>query len=111
MWELPAGRIDEGEAELVAAKRELLEETGYRASRWKQVLRFWASPGFVAETMALYLARGLREGAAEPEEDEVIEVRFVPLSKAVAMVKRGTICDGKTIAGILWLVQEQSRKR
>src|SRR5262249_52439963 len=72
LYELPAGRIDEGERELEAAKRELLEETGYSARTWKRILRFWASPGFVAETMSLYLARSLRPGQARPENDEVI---------------------------------------
>jgi ADP-ribose pyrophosphatase len=105
LWELPAGRIDEGENDLAAAKRELLEETGYTASRWRAILRFYASPGFLAETMNLYLARGLRPGEAQPEPDEVIQIRMVPLSSAVRMVMRGTIKDGKTIAGVLWLSQ------
>ena len=108
LWELPAGRIDEGENDLHAAKRELLEETGYTASRWRRILRFYASPGFLAEAMNLYFARGLRAGPAQPEADEVIQVRMVPLSAAVRMVMRGTIKDGKTIAGVLWL--SQSRK-
>lgn len=103
LWELPAGRIDPGEQELKAAKRELIEETGYRAERWRRILRFYASPGFMAETMAVYLATGLRLGEAEPEEDEVIEIRMVPLPVAVDMVLRGTIRDGKTIASVLWL--------
>jgi ADP-ribose pyrophosphatase len=103
LYELPAGRIDEGEKELNAAKRELLEETGYSARSWKRILRFWASPGFVAEAMSIYLARGLKAGAAQPEDDEVIEIQFVPLKKAVAMVVKGTIQDAKTIAGVLWL--------
>jgi ADP-ribose pyrophosphatase len=103
LYELPAGRIDEGENEVKAAKRELLEETGYSARSWKRVLRFWASPGFVAEAMSLYLARDLSPGAAQPEDDEVIELQFVPLKKAVSMVTNGTIQDAKTIAGILWL--------
>lgn len=108
LWELPAGRIDEGENDLAAAKRELLEETGYTASRWRRILHFYASPGFLAEAMNLYFASGLRPGPAQPEADEVIHVRMVPLSAAVRMVMRGTIKDGKTIAGILWL--SQSRK-
>ena len=108
LWELPAGRIDEGENDLAAAKRELLEETGYTASRWRRILHFYASPGFLAEAMNLYFARRLRAGPAQPEGDEVIQVRMVLLSAAVRMVMRGTIKDGKTIAGILWL--SQSRK-
>jgi ADP-ribose pyrophosphatase len=105
LWELPAGRIDEGENDLAAAKRELLEETGYTASRWRRILHFYASPGFLAEAMNLYFARGLRAGPAQPEADEVIQIRMVPLSAAVRMVMQGTIKDGKTIAGILWLSQ------
>jgi ADP-ribose pyrophosphatase len=106
LWELCAGRIDKGENELAAAKRELLEETGYTASRWKRILNFYASPGFVAETMSIYLARGLRPGTAQPEEDEVIEIKFFPLSTAVRMVVTGRVHDGKTISGVLWLNHE-----
>lgn len=107
LWELPAGRIDKGEQPLAAAKRELLEETGYRARSWKRILKFYASPGFVAEPMTLFWARDLKPGPAQPEADEVIEQRLVPLSKAVEMVRRGTIRDAKTISGILWLALER----
>ena len=103
LWELPAGRIDEGEAELKAAQRELLEETGYTAQNWRRILRFYASPGFMAETMAVYLATGLRRGIAQPEEDEVIFKRLVPLASAIRMVLSGKIRDGKTISSVLWL--------
>jgi ADP-ribose pyrophosphatase len=108
LWELPAGRIDNGENGLTAARRELMEETGYTATHWKCILRFYASPGFLAETMDVYLARGLRRGKAQPEADEVIRIRKVPLSTAVSMVMKGAIRDAKTIASVLWL--NQSRK-
>jgi ADP-ribose pyrophosphatase len=112
LWELCAGRMDKGENELTAAKRELLEETGYSAGRWKRILKFYASPGFVAETMSIYLATSLRPGIAQPEEDEVIQIKFFPLSAAVRMVMAGRIHDGKTISGILWLNQDRgSQKR
>jgi len=111
LWELPAGRIDNGENDLHAAKRELLEETGYTAKRWRRILRFYASPGFLAEAMNLYLARGLRAGPAQPEPDEIIHVRMVPLSAAVRMVMRGAIKDGKTISGILWLSQSRESSK
>jgi ADP-ribose pyrophosphatase len=103
LWELPAGRIDPGEQELKAAQRELLEETGYTASKWRRILKFYASPGFMAETMAVYLATGLKKGKAQPEEDEVIVQRMVSLPDAVRRVLRGTIRDAKTISSVLWL--------
>jgi ADP-ribose pyrophosphatase len=109
LWELPAGRIDKGENELHAAKRELLEETGYTAARWKRILKFYASPGFVAETMSLYLAQGLTAGVAQPEDDEVITVRFFPLKDAMSMVVRNVIRDAKTISGVLWLSHERDK--
>jgi ADP-ribose pyrophosphatase len=102
LWELPAGRIDHGESTLAAAKRELLEETGISARQWRHALTFYASPGFLDETMAVYMAQELTRGAAQPEEDEMIAKRFFPLSHAVRMVMNGRIHDGKTIAGILW---------
>jgi ADP-ribose diphosphatase len=105
MWELPAGRIDDGETALTAAKRELLEETGYSARQWKRILHFYVSPGFLDETMTIYLARGLRAGEAQPEADERIAVKFFSLSEAKQMALHGRIRDAKTIAGILWLAQ------
>ncbi len=105
MWELPAGRIDDGETALTAAKRELLEETGYSARQWKRILHFYASPGFLDETMTIYLAQGLQAGEAQPEADEKITTRFFPLSEAKQMALHGRIRDAKTIAGILWLAQ------
>ncbi len=105
MWELPAGRIDDGETSLTAAKRELLEETGYSAHHWKRVLHFYVSPGFLDETMTIYLARGLQAGKAQPEADEKIATRFFPLSEAKRMALNGRIRDAKTISGILWFAQ------
>jgi ADP-ribose pyrophosphatase len=105
LWELPAGRIDPGENALAGAKRELIEETGYRAKQWKRAVFFYASPGFLDETMAIYLARGLTSGEATPEEDEAIECQLIPFSKVIDMVFKGTIRDGKTISGVLWLAE------
>jgi ADP-ribose pyrophosphatase len=105
MWELPAGRIDDGETALTAAKRELLEETGYTARQWKRILHFYVSPGFLDETMTIYLARGLKAGRAQPEPDERIAVSFFTLSEAKRMALNGRIRDAKTIAGVLWLAE------
>src|SRR5258705_1725418 len=111
MWELPAGRIDDGERKLAAAKRELLEETGYTARRWKKILHFYVSPGFLDETMTIYLAEALKSGIAQPEEDEKIAVRFFTLSETVRMVNHGRIRDAKTIAGVLWLSLQRRKGR
>src|ERR1700686_5727844 len=111
MWELPAGRIDDGETALTAAKRELLEETGYSARRWKRILHFYVSPGFLDETMTIYLAQGLKVGKAQPETDERIVTRFFSLLEAKQMAVNGRIRDAKTIAGILWLANRDTRKK
>src|SRR5258706_1888565 len=108
LLELPAGRIDPGEKPLPAAQRELLEETGYVADNWRRILNFYASPGFVAETMSVYMATGLRAGKAQPEDDEVILKRMVSLPAVMRMVLNGTIRDAKTISSVLWL-DHQSR--
>jgi len=105
LWELPAGRIDPGESQLTGARRELLEETGYSAAKWRRALFFYSSPGFLDETMAIYLATGLKRGKAQPEEDEYIRIRMFPLPQLVRMVMRGAIRDGKTISAVLWLAQ------
>ena len=110
LWELPAGRIDPGENALAGAKRELIEETGYRAKKWRRVLRFYASPGFLDETMEIFLARELTPGQAEPEADESIECHLVPLSEAIDMIFSGKIHDGKAIAGVLWLAEAIRRR-
>ena len=106
MWELPAGRIDDGETAITATKRELLEETGYSARNWKRILHFYVSPGFLDETMTIFLAENLRAGEAQPEADERIAVKFFTLSEATRMAIGGRIQDAKTIAGILWLAEK-----
>ena len=101
LWELPAGRLDPGETVLAAAKRELVEETGYRARRWKKLAAFYASPGYVAEKMTIYLATELTAGDASPMEDERIECRWFTRKELDEMIEAGRIVDGKTIIGFL----------
>jgi ADP-ribose pyrophosphatase len=101
--------VDPGETLLEGAKRELTEETGYSARKWPKALYYYASPGFMNETMTIFMARELKKGVATPEEDEVIRSKFFPLSTATKMVMSGKIIDGKTIAGILWLDRVTNR--
>jgi len=98
--ELPAGSRNPGEAPLAAAKRELIEETGFRARRWTMLIRYFASPGFLGEWMQIYLARDIREGTAHPELDENLEVFRLPLSQAMKLIADGKIHDGKTLIGL-----------
>jgi ADP-ribose pyrophosphatase len=103
LWELPAGRVDKGETVLAAARRELIEETGYRARKWRKLVAFYASPGYVAETMTIYLATGLIAGQASPMEDERIECRWFTPLEIDRMIQAGRIVDGKTLIGyLLW---------
>jgi ADP-ribose pyrophosphatase len=110
LLELPAGRVEPGEKTLAAAKRELIEETGYRAKKWTKLVRYFASPGFVGEWMEIYLATGITLGIAEPEDDEKIEVRLVPLSQLVKMCAAGEIHDGKTIVGAMLYAQQRAAR-
>jgi len=110
LWELPAGRLDEGETALQAARRELKEETGWRAKTWTKLVTFFASPGYVAEKMTIFLATDLKEGEAEPMEDERIETRWFPAREVERMIVDGEIMDAKTMVGyFLWKRRSSSR--
>ena len=103
MWELPAGKVDEGETVLQAAKRELIEETGYRAKSWKKLVSYFPSPGYVEEKMTIFLATELTEGEAQPMDDERIEKRWFTRKELDALIVGGKMDDGKTLVGyLLW---------
>jgi ADP-ribose pyrophosphatase len=110
LWELPAGKLEAGEEALAGAKRELAEETGYRAKKWRPLVEYFASPGFLGESMKVFVAEGLEAGAAHPEEDEHIELRLVKLSELLKMIEKGAILDGKTLTSVL-LYDRTKRKR
>ena len=102
LWEIPAGRLDPGEKPLDAAKRELAEETGYTASKWKRLVSWWPSPGYVSEKMHLFLATGLTEGKATPMDDERIQMRWFKRKELDKLIGSGKIEDGKTILAFLF---------
>jgi ADP-ribose pyrophosphatase len=99
LWELPAGRLDEGESPLEAARRELIEETGCRAAQWKELVSFFPSPGYVAEKMTIFLATELTEGEATPMDDERIETRWFEAREIGERIASGEILDAKTMIG------------
>jgi ADP-ribose pyrophosphatase len=112
LLELPAGTLDRDEHGRtedpgLAAARELEEETGYRANRWRKLGEFWTAPGFATELMHLYLATDLRvadeDGRLGPDEDEHLELRAIPWRDAVAQAERGEIHDAKSLVGLFWL--------
>jgi len=110
LWELPAGKLDAGEDALAGAKRELAEETGYAAKKWRPLVEYYASPGFLGESMKVFLAEGLVAGDAHPEDDEQIEFRLVKLSDVLKMIEKGAILDGKTLTSILLYSRIMGRK-
>jgi ADP-ribose pyrophosphatase len=99
LWELPAGSVDPGEKPLQTARRELIEETGYRARTWRKLASFYPSPGFVAERMTIFLATDLTAGTATPMDDERIETRWYTRRELAGMIDSGKIEDAKTIIG------------
>ena len=84
-----------------AAKRELEEETGYTADELTRLVEVYPSPGYTDEIIYVFLAKNVVYRGSHPDEDEFVNVQFVPLSQAEDMIERGEICDAKTIAAIL----------
>ena len=110
LWVLPAGKLDAGEEALAGAQRELEEETGYRAKKWKPLVEYFASPGFLGESMKVFVAEGLIPGDAHPEDDEQIEFRLVRLSEVIRMIEKGAILDGKTLTSVLLYARQLAKK-
>ena len=111
LWELPAGKLEPGEDPLLGAQRELAEETGYRARNWTPLAEYYASPGFVSESMKVFVAEGLVAGDANPDDDEHIAFRLVKLSELVKLVEKGAILDGKTLSAVLLYARKVAAKR
>ena len=112
LLEIPAGTLDRDpitgaiEDPELASRRELEEETGYRAGSWQKLVTFWTAPGFASELMHLYLATDLvaaGPGRLAPDADEALELVRLPVADALAAAERGDILDAKTLLGVLWL--------
>jgi ADP-ribose pyrophosphatase len=108
LWEIPAGRLEPGESPLAAAKRELAEETGFRARKWSKLTSYYASPGFLAEKMNMFLAEDLTPGETNLDEDEIIEWEFFPLSKVLRLIDQNRLEDAKTMVATLLFERRRS---
>ena len=102
LYEIPAGRLDQGEDPADCARRELQEETGCTAERVERLTTIYTTPGFTDERIHLFLASGLTRGEHKREKDEFMDVETMSLSRALAMIEQGGICDSKTVVGILF---------
>ena len=109
LLELPAGTLQNGEPPLACARRELAEETGWRARRMRRLGSFYAAPGFVSERMTVYLAQDLTPGVAQPEPDEWVTPVILSFRAALAKIRSGAICDAKSIIGVLFAVEALRR--
>lgn len=106
LWEIPAGLRDaQGESPLETARRELLEETGYRASEWHTLIDYFSSPGYSTERIRIFLARGLEpveaSGYEREHEEKFIVAHWVPLEEAMRLALAGELHNGPAIAGVL----------
>ena len=111
MWELVAGHREPAEDFRRGAARELQEETGYTARRYRKLLEIYPSPGLLSERMVIFLAEGLTKGEARPEDDEKIEARILTLREAERWIHSGKIRDAKTISGLLYYAAFARRQR
>jgi ADP-ribose pyrophosphatase len=111
LWELVAGRIDSGESVRQAAARELIEETGYRAKRFRVFLDVFPTPGFLEERMYILLAEELTAGEAQPEEDEKITAKAHTRTDLERMIQKNVLRDAKTIAGLLYYFRFSAGKK
>ncbi len=102
VYEIPAGRLDDGELPEACAKRELREETGYSAGQLIAMTTFYTTPGFTDERIHLFAAIELTAGNAQLESDEILELHPTPISVALSMVRSGDITDGKTMIGLMF---------
>lgn len=111
LWEFPAGGLEKGETLAEAARRELIEEVGYRPGRLRKITQFYPSPGISSEMMHLYLAEKLKPAFAKCDEDEEIKVHEFPLEAIEKMIASGRIVDAKTMIGFSYLRDRFGRRR
>jgi len=100
-WEIPAGKLDPNESILTCVRRELEEETGFKARVYKKLISFWPTPAFSNEVIHIFVAKNLTKGRTNPDEDEFVKAKAWPLEEVFSLIRRGKIKDSKTIIAIL----------
>ncbi len=111
IWEFPAGTLERGETPLACAKREIIEETGFKANRWRKIGSFYPAPGISTEFMHIFLASGLSAADMSLDCDEFIERKIVSFSRLQNLIRNGKIVDGKTMLGFFYYCQYRSSTR
>lgn len=111
IWEFPAGTLEQNEAPLSCAKREIVEETGFEAKRWRKLVSFFPAPGISTEFMHIFLASDLRPARMSPDRDEFIERHIVSFKRLQKMILSGIIVDAKTIVGFFYYCEKVKRTK
>ena len=111
IWEFPAGTLEDGEAPLACAKREIVEETGFRAKKWRKLVSFFPAPGISTEFMHIFLASDLTPARMSLDQDEFIEKKVISFSRLQQMIFNGMIVDAKTMLGFFYYCQYRKRNR
>jgi len=101
IYEIPAGTIEKGEGPLATAKREIVEETGFKAKRWDKIADFYTAPGFCDERMHVYVARDLTPAKADGDDDEILKPVRMTIDAALKLIRTRRIRDAKSIAGLM----------
>ena len=109
LWEIPAGTLEHGEAPLACAKREIIEETGFKARKWKKLVSFYPAPGISTEFMHIFLASGLVPKPTKLDQDEYLEKHIVSFSRLQKMIFNGSIVDAKTIISFFYLLRDRKQ--
>ena len=103
VWEIPAGRLEPGEAPEACARRELEEEAGVTAGELRRLTTIYTTPGFTDERIHLFLASSLGEGTERREADEFLEVHPMPWSRVLRLIEQGEVEDGKTLVALMFV--------
>ena len=108
LLEIPAGTLDPNEEPEECARRELQEEIGYRPRTLERLGGVFLAPGYTSEYIHIFVARDLEPSSLPPDEDEILKVERVPFAEALRLIEEGIICDGKSVAALMWIAHRRA---